>query len=83
MIALDAVLRNAGLEPVPGAGNFLFVESGGDARVLYEALLQRGVIVRPLGPFGAPDAVRITAGTPDEIEYLGEQLTAIAPAATA
>jgi histidinol-phosphate aminotransferase len=32
----------------------------------FEALLREGVIVRPLAPFGAPGAVRVTVGTPDE-----------------
>ena len=27
--------------------------------------------------FGAPDALRITAGTPDEIAFLGEALAAL------
>ena len=31
-----------------------------------QALLARGIIVRPTGPFGAPDALRITIGRPDE-----------------
>jgi histidinol-phosphate aminotransferase len=82
MVALDAALRGGGLEPVPGAGNFLFVETGGDARAFYEALLHRGVIVRPMGPFGAPGAVRVTAGTLEEIDFLADQLAAIAPVRT-
>jgi histidinol-phosphate aminotransferase len=39
-----------------------------------DALLHRGVIVRPLASFGAPDALRITAGTPEEIAFLGAAL---------
>jgi hypothetical protein len=27
-----------------------------------------------MGPFGAPEALRITAGTPDEIAFLGDAL---------
>jgi histidinol-phosphate/aromatic aminotransferase/cobyric acid decarboxylase-like protein len=42
-------------------------------------LLRRGVIVRPMGPFGAPEAVRITAGTHDEIAFFAEQLAAVLP----
>jgi len=38
------------------------------------------VIVRPMGPFGAPRALRITAGTLDEIAFLSEQLQAVMPA---
>jgi histidinol-phosphate aminotransferase len=82
MAALAAALRGAGLEPVPGVANFLFVETGEDAAVLNEALLHRGVIVRPMGPFGAPEALRITAGTLDEIAFLAEQLAQIVPAGT-
>jgi histidinol-phosphate aminotransferase len=52
----------------------------GDAEAVSDALLREGVIVRPLGPFGAPDALRITAGTADEIRILAEALSAVAPA---
>ncbi len=83
MAALDTALRGAGLDPVSGAGNFLFVETGDDAAALNDALLRRGVIVRPMGAFGAPGALRITAGTPEEIAFLAEQLAAVVPARTA
>jgi histidinol-phosphate aminotransferase len=62
----------------PAVANFLFVRVG-DAATADEALLRRGVIVRPLGPFGAADALRITAGTPDEIAFLADALDALAP----
>ena len=45
----------------------------GDAEALNAALLRQGVVVRPLGAFGAPDALRITAGTPDEIAFLARE----------
>ena len=78
MRALDATLRRHGWDPVgPAVANFLFVDVGADAGTLNEALLHRGVIVRPLGAFGAPGALRITAGTTEEIAFLGEALAAI------
>jgi histidinol-phosphate aminotransferase len=78
MAALEAVLRSHGFDPVgPAAGNFLFVDVGTDADALNDALLRRGVIVRPMGSFGAPSALRITAGTPEEIAFLGEQLASV------
>ena len=81
MTALEAALRGCGLDPVtPAVANFLFVEAGDDTLALNDALLRRGVIVRPAGPFGAPGALRITAGTPDEIAYFAEQLGAVVPA---
>ena len=77
MTLLDDVLRTHGLELAgPAVANFLFARVG-DAEGLNDALLRRGVIVRPLSSFGAPDALRITAGTPDEIAFLGEALAAL------
>jgi histidinol-phosphate aminotransferase len=79
MTLLVSVLTEHGLEPVgPAVANFVFVRVG-DAEALNAALLRRGVIVRPMGAFGAPDALRITAGTPDEIAFLADGLAAVAP----
>ena len=76
---LDRILRERGFSPVgPAVGNFLFVDVGEDAAAMNDALLRRGVIVRPMGSFGSPTALRITAGTLDEIAFLGEQLDAVA-----
>jgi histidinol-phosphate aminotransferase len=78
MALLDDVLRGHGLDPAgPAVANFVFVRVG-DAAGLNDQLLRQGVIVRPLGAFGAPDALRITAGTPDEIAFLGEALATLA-----
>jgi histidinol-phosphate aminotransferase len=75
---LVQVLRREGYEPVtPALGNFLFVEVGEDAAALDAALLRQGVIVRPMGAFGAPTALRITAGTPEEIDFFAEALAAV------
>ena len=80
---LERVLRDSGYDPVgPPAGNFLFVELGDEAAALNEALLREGVIVRPMAAFGAPTALRITAGTPDEIAYFADALAAARAGAT-
>ena len=71
---LEDVLRRHSLDPVgPAVANFVFVRVG-DAEAVNAALLREGVIVRPLGSFGAPDALRITAGTPEEIAMLDDAL---------
>ncbi|MEW6582293.1 MAG: histidinol-phosphate transaminase [Actinomycetota bacterium] len=61
-------LRALGLDPLPSDANFLLVPVGTPARAaaLNEALLDRGVIVRPARAFGAPDALRVTVGLPEE-----------------
>jgi histidinol-phosphate aminotransferase len=80
MALLESTLRGHGLDPVgPAVANFLFVRVG-DADALNDALLRQGVIVRPMGPFGAPDALRITVGTREEIGVLADALAALAPA---
>ena len=82
---LERVLRDAGYNVAgPAAGNFLFVDLGEeDAQLLFEALLQQGVIVRPLAGFGAPHAIRVTVGTPDEHAFLAEALARARTAAAA
>ncbi len=54
-----------GLEHVPSRANFLLIGVGNGARV-YEGLLRRGVIVRPMGVYGFPEHVRVTVGTAEE-----------------
>jgi histidinol-phosphate aminotransferase len=71
---LEAALRVHGLEPAgPAVGNFLYVDVGGGAE-LFDRLLRQGVIVRPLAGFGAPEAIRVTVGTPEENAFFAVSL---------
>jgi histidinol-phosphate aminotransferase len=71
---LEAVLREHQIEPVgPAFGNFLFAEVGG-GRALFDQLLRQGVVVRPLDGFGAPGAIRVSIGTPDENAFFDAAL---------
>jgi histidinol-phosphate aminotransferase len=71
---LDEAVRANRLEAVPSVGNFVYVETGTDANVLFEQLLREGVIVRPLVGFGAPTAIRVSVGTPEEIGIFTDAL---------
>jgi histidinol-phosphate aminotransferase len=71
---LDAILREHGFDPAPSVGNFVFAETGGDAGVLFERLLREGVIVRPLAGFGSPSAIRVSVGTPEELDVFAGAL---------
>ena len=76
---LGAVLREHGLEPAgPALGNFLFADVG-DGRDMFDRLLRQGVIVRPLGGFGAPEAIRVTVGTADENAFFAAALAQLVP----
>ncbi|HEV7132725.1 MAG TPA: histidinol-phosphate transaminase [Gaiellaceae bacterium] len=71
---LETVLREAGFDPVgPALGNFLYVDVG-DGRALFDDLLRQGVIVRPLAGFGAPEAIRVSVGTPEENAFFAAAL---------
>ncbi len=53
--ASSELLRGAGFDVAgPAVANFVYAETGGDARALFDALLREGVIVRPLGALRAP-----------------------------
>jgi histidinol-phosphate aminotransferase len=59
----------------PAVANFVYAESGEEsAQALFDALLREGVIVRPLSGFGAPSAVRVTVGSPEDNTALDEAL---------
>ena len=80
--AIERALREHGFDPVGSAvANFVFAEVGEDSRPLFEQLLREGVIVRPTHGFGAPGAIRVTVGTPEEnatfFEALGRVTSAV------
>ena len=60
---LQRALGSLGIRFTPSVANFLLVHCEGPAESVYDALLQKGVITRPMGPYGLPDALRITVGT--------------------
>jgi len=73
--ALERTLTANGLPTAgPAVANFLYADVGGDARGLFDDLLRLGVIVRPLAGFGAPSAIRVTVGTPEENAFLADAL---------
>jgi histidinol-phosphate aminotransferase len=76
---LERILREHGLDPVEGAvANFVFVELGEDSRPFHQRLLREGAIVRPTHGFGAPEAIRITVGAPDELRFFSGTLGRVA-----
>jgi histidinol-phosphate aminotransferase len=63
---LFAGLTDLGLQVVPSETNFLFINVGSEARAICDELLHAGVIVRPLGWMGFPQALRVSVGTAEE-----------------
>ena len=50
--------------------NFLFCELDENAAGFAERLLSQGIVVQPLGLWGAPTAIRISIGTPEQNQAL-------------
>lgn len=61
-------LTKLGLQPVVSEANFVFVPVGPGAKEVSDELLHLGVIVRPLGWMGLPEAIRISVGVAEENE---------------
>ncbi len=76
MAFLTREFDRLGLEWVPSNANFVLVRVGQGARV-YEALLRRGVIVRPMDGYGLPAHLRVSVGLPDENTRCIEALEAV------
>jgi histidinol-phosphate aminotransferase len=67
---LTAELEKLGLTVTPSVANFVLVhfpeKEGRDAEAANQFLQSRGIIVRRMGGYGLPGALRITIGTEDE-----------------
>lgn len=59
-------LIDLGIDYLPAAGNFVTFDCKSDATPLYQRLLQQGVIVRPLHPYGMNNYLRVTIGTKEQ-----------------
>ncbi len=76
LVQLEVGFKAQGLEIVPSVANFVLVKVGDGARVFGE-LQKRGVIVRPMRPYGMPEWLRVTVGTPAQNERLLTTLAAV------
>ena len=59
-------LTSGGTRVVPSAGNFLLLHAGANAQARFEALLRKGIIVRPVGNYQLPEHLRVTLGTVEQ-----------------
>ena len=76
-VRVCAAMEALGLDVVPTQGNFALVGFHRPAMPVYQALLQQGVIVRPMAPYDLPQHLRITFGTREENDRLLQALCAV------
>ncbi|OGR06005.1 MAG: histidinol-phosphate transaminase [Deltaproteobacteria bacterium RIFOXYD12_FULL_50_9] len=75
MAWLRAEIEGLGCRTYPSEANFFLVDVG-RGREVFEAMLARGVIVRPMSAYGYPAYIRITVGLPAENQRLVTTLAA-------
>ncbi|HET6480428.1 MAG TPA: histidinol-phosphate transaminase [Actinoplanes sp.] len=65
-------LRKRGIRVADSDANFVLFEVGGDQKIVWQRLLDRGVLIRDVG---LPGWLRVTAGTPAETDAFLEALS--------
>jgi histidinol-phosphate aminotransferase len=60
---LMQALSNMNLQCLPSMGNFISINLKQTAQPVYDALLRKGVIVRPVANYAMPEYIRVTIGT--------------------
>jgi histidinol-phosphate aminotransferase len=66
MFQLLSGISRLGLGSIESAGNFLTLDTGRSGLEVYNALLQEGIIVRPLANYNMPRHLRVTIGSAEE-----------------
>jgi len=77
MAQMEAGCTRLGLPFIPSLGNFITVTMPRNADDIYQALLRKGVIVRPVGNYGMPEQLRFSIGTTAQNLRLLDGLQAI------
>lgn len=79
---MTQAIRGFGFEVLPSAGNFVLVRfrDAAQAQGANDYLNSKGVIVRPVGGYGLPEALRITIGTEDQNRAVLDALSEFAAA---
>jgi histidinol-phosphate aminotransferase len=70
LLSMQAWFDKHGIDYIPSVGNFLTVRFGDNSAEIYQQLLERGVIVRPVGNYNMPDFLRISVGSKPQLEQL-------------
>jgi histidinol-phosphate aminotransferase len=74
-------LTRQGFKPIPSVCNFITFKTGSEeaSMAMFNALLELGVIIRPLRANLMPDHVRVSIGTKQEMQHFFEAMEKILP----
>jgi histidinol-phosphate aminotransferase len=70
------LFNRLGIRYLKSHANFVTIVLDSEETVnrLYDRLLRKGVIVRPLRAFGLPHCIRVSTGLEEEIEFFAKAL---------
>lgn len=74
---LYGVLEELGVQYWKSEANFILIKPEMDPAIFEEKMLTEGVMVRPVGNFGAPGCIRVTVGTPEANEAFARALSRV------
>jgi histidinol-phosphate aminotransferase len=74
---LTQAFASLGLPWIPSSGNFVSVNLKQNALPIYQALLQKGVIVRPVANYEMPEHLRVSIGSQRENRIFIQALTEV------
>jgi histidinol-phosphate aminotransferase len=84
---MHSSFEELGLASIPSVTNFILVNVGVEGKVVADALLRKGVVVRSMEGYGLPAHIRVTVGTAQEngraLQALAEVLGAVGAAGRA
>jgi len=70
----QSALTAAGIQYVPSQANFILLRVG-DGQAIFQELMRRGVIVRPLANYRLPEWIRVSVGRPHDNDVFFHHLT--------
>ena len=77
LIQVGEGLAALGLSYIPSVGNFICFDVKTDGAKVYQALLEKGVIVRPLANYGMPHHLRVSIGLKSENQRFLDALASV------
>jgi len=77
LVQVGEGLTALGLSYIPSVGNFICFDVIEDGAKVYQALLQEGVIVRPLANYGMPHHLRVSIGLKSDNQQFLDALASV------
>jgi len=65
---LFAAFKKMGIDYIPSVANFISFKTELSGDLVYDSLLRKAIIIRPISNYGLPDYLRVTVGSFDQNE---------------